>query len=326
MSTRRIVLIVTNKSDITADLVVLEFQRRGTPYVRFNTEDFPQRVKISWMMDTSGTDGYINLPHSELSLRDVISVWYRRPGPPEIAETVRSPSFREFAHRESKEALSGLWRTMDCFWMSHPDAINSARYKPRQLKSANDLGFNIPKTLITNSPDQVEGFLAECGQLIAKPLFSGDIKFGDKRKVVFTTPISRDELAARRSIELAPALFQEYIHKKFEIRVTVVGDRVFAASINSQDIDVALHDWRKAPPGSLSFRSYRLPDSVSERCASLVASFGLTFGAIDMVKTPKGDYVFLELNPNGQWGWLENPTGDPYTSAIANLLERGRLS
>ena len=325
MSTRRIVLIVTNKTDITADLVVLEFQRRGTPYVRFNTEDFPQRVKISWMMDTHGVDGYISLPRSELSLRDVISVWYRRPGAPDIAETVRSPSLREFAHRESQEALSGLWRTMGCFWMSRPDAINLARYKPRQLKSASDLGLNVPKTLITNSPDDVEDFLAECGQLIAKPLFSGDIKFGDKRKVVFTTPVTRDELAARRSIELAPTLFQEYVNKQLELRVTVVGDRVFAASINSQDVDVALHDWRRAPPGSLCFRSYTLPKSVSDKCASLVATFGLTFGTIDMVKTPDGDYVFLELNPNGQWGWLENPTGDPYTKTIATLLERGRV-
>lgn len=325
MSSRRVVLIVTNKSDITADLVVLEFQRRGTPYVRFNTEDFPQRVGISWRMDNHGVDGSIRLPGSELSLRDVVSVWYRRPGAPEIAETVRCPSLREFAHRESQEALAGLWRTMDCFWMSRPDAINSARYKPRQLEIASDLGLNVPKTLITNSPDEVEGMLDECGQLIAKPLFSGEINFGDNRKVVFTTPISRDELTARKSIELAPTIFQEYIQKDLEIRVTVVGDKVFAASINSQDIDGALHDWRRAPPGSLSFRSYALTDSVSETCASLVARFGLTFGTIDMVKTPKGDYVFLELNPNGQWGWLENPTGDPYTSTIANLLECGRL-
>ena len=87
----------------------------------------------------------------------------------------------------------------------------------------------------------------------------------------------------------------------------------------------ALHDWRRASPSSLCFRSYKLPRSVSDKCVRLVANLGLTFGAIDMVKTPDGDYMFLELNPNGQWGWLEKPTGDPYTKTIANLLERARV-
>ena len=91
MSDSNVVLIVTNKTDITSDLVVLEFQRRGTPYARFNTEDFPQRVQISWMLDAHGVDGYIRLPRRELSLRDVISVWYRRPVAPRIAEAVHPP-------------------------------------------------------------------------------------------------------------------------------------------------------------------------------------------------------------------------------------------
>ena len=325
MSTEGIVLIVTNKSDITADLVVLEFQRRGTPYARFNTEDFPQRVQLSWVFGIDGIDGCIRLPHNEVPIRDVISVWYRRPMAPDIAKVVGSPFLREFAQRESQEALSGLWRTMDCFWMSHPDAIHSASYKPRQLKIANDLGFKIPKTLISNSPEEVERFHLKCGQLVAKPLFSGDIRYENERRVVFTTPVNHNNISARENIRLAPTIFQEYIRKELELRVTVIGNKVFAASINSQDVTEALHDWRRASPDSLQFRPYELPLSVSEKCVQLVGTLGLTFGAIDLVKTPDGNYVFLELNPNGQWGWLETPTGDPYTTTIATLLERGKV-
>ena len=215
---------------------------------------------------------------------------------------------------------------MGCFWMSRPDAINVASYKPKQLKLASDLGFNVPKTLISNSPEAVEMFQVECERLVAKPLFSGEIDGDGERKVVFTTPISQEDLAARESIGLAPVLFQEYVPKELELRVTVIGNQVLAASIDSQDVEMAVHDWRRAPPGLLRFRSYELPTTVSDRCARLVATFGLTFGTIDLVKTPDGDYVFLELNPNGQWGWLENPTGDPYTKTIATLLERGRVS
>ena len=322
MSTEGIVLIVTNKSDITADLVVLEFQRRGTPYARFNTEDFPQRVQLSWVLGTRGVDGYICLPHSEVSLREVISVWYRRPIAPDIAESVQAPFLKAFAHRESQEALSGLWRTMDCFWMSCPDAINSASYKPRQLKLANALGFKVPKTLISNSPEVVERFQIECGQVIAKPLFSGDIQCEDERRVVFTTLVTHNDISARENIRLAPTIFQEYVRKELELRVTVIGEKVLAASINSQEVTEALHDWRRASPDSLCFRPYELPTSVSDKCVQLVATLGLTFGTIDMVKTPDGNYVYscryvqLRMDNGAGWRvpWLEIRA---YTTTIA---------
>ena len=324
MSKSDIVLIVTNKTDITSDLVILEFQRRGTPYVRFNTEDFPQNIQLTWMLGTDGVDGYINFPHNNVSLRHVRSVWYRRPVAPVIAEAVRPP-FKEFAHRESQEALSGLWRTMSCFWMSHPDAINSASYKPKQLNIASSLGIKVPKTLISNSPEVVEKFRAECGQIIAKPLFAGDIRYENATSVVFTTLITHKDLSAEENIRLAPTIFQEYVSKDLELRVTVIGTKVLAASINSQEVSDAIHDWRKASPNSLCFRPYNLPPFMSDKCAKLVAALGLTFGTIDMVKTPEGKYVFLELNPNGQWGWLETSTGEPYTTTIATLLERGKV-
>ena len=323
MTTSAMVLVVTNKTDVTADLVILEFQRRGTPYARFNTEDFPQRVQISWLLGTRGIEGHIFLPHTDVPLDQVTSVWYRRPLPPNIAEIVRYP-FREFAHRESQEALSGLWRTMKCFWMSYPDAIAAASYKIRQLSVAHSLGFNVPSTLISNAPELVDNFRRDCGQIVAKPLFSGEVQSERERRVVFTTPIRDSDSLAFSNIQLAPAIFQAYVHKDLELRVTVIGDKVFTASINSQEVDDALNDWRRAAPGSLCFQSYTLPQSVSEQCAQMIATLGLSFGTIDMVKTPDGNYVFLELNPNGQWGWLESHTGDPYTATIATLLEQGR--
>ena len=325
MNTSGTVLIVTNKTDITADLVVLEFQRRGTKYARFNTEEFPQKVELAWELSQHGLSGYVRLPNIELALQDVKSVWYRRPSSPHIADSVRAPSLRDFAYRESQEALAGLWRTLTCFWMSSPDAINSASYKPRQLQIAHALGFNVPRTLISNSPEAVKQFELVSKQIIAKPLFSGTLESAGESRVVFTTLLTTSDLIARETIRLAPSIFQEYIHKDIELRVTVVGSRVFAASINSQEINDATYDWRRASPGSLCFQTYKLPTTVSDKCERLVAKLGLAFATIDMVKTPAGDYVFLELNPNGQWGWLENPTGDPYTSTIANLLENSGI-
>ena len=325
VKTKEIVLIVTTKTDITADLVILEFQKRGTRYIRFNTEDFPQKVELSWKLTSNGTEGFLRFPLNNLSLNNVTSVWYRRPAAPQISEVVQTEGVRSFAHRETAEALSGLWRTMECFWMSRPDAINYASYKPRQLKVAQDLGFTVPKTLVSNSPEAVERFQGECGILIAKPIFSGNIEVRGERNVVFATQVDELGLATRESIRLAPALFQEYIDKDIELRVTVIGNQVLAASINSQDIPEGAHDWRKAQSDALSFRSCSLPVWLSRKCVQLVSGFGLTFGAIDLIRTPQGEYVFLELNPNGQWGWLEERTGDPYIATMASVLERGRL-
>ena len=325
MKTKETVLIVTTKTDITTDLVLLEFHKRGTRYIRFNTEDFPQKVALSWRLTSNGVEGFLEFPRNTLSLNDVASIWYRRPVSPQISAAVQNEGFRRFAQRESAETLSGLWRTMDCFWMSRPEAINYANYKPRQLKVAQEIGFTIPKTLVSNSPEAVVRFQGECERLIAKPIFSGNIEVDGEKNVVFTTPVNELDLGAMESIRLAPTLFQEYIYKDIELRVTVIGSQVFAASINSQDIPESTHDWRRAQSDALSFQSYTLPDWLSQKCAQLVSSFGLAFGAIDLIKTPLGRYVFLELNPNGQWGWLEERTGDPYTATIASVLERGRL-
>ena len=318
---REIVLIVTNKMDLTADMVVLALQGQNIPYARFNTEDFPQRVSLCWKLSSGKIDGFLELPRVRVKLSSIRSVWFRRPAPPVVSSEISDLGLREFAQRESQEALSGLWRTLDCFWMSHPDAINEASYKPRQLKVAQEMGFQVPKSLISNSPSIVERFRQECGgRIVAKTLHSGLVETQDGTKVIFTTPVDTANLSADSSIELAPTLFQEYVQKKTELRVTIIGDSALAAEIESQSVDGAEHDWRRAAPETLGFRPVRLPRDLAENCLRLVHHFGLAFGAIDMIKTPNGRHVFLELNPNGQWGWLERATGDSYTEAITRTL------
>ena len=185
--------------------------------------------------------------------------------------------------------------------------------KPRQLKIASALGFKVPKTLISNSPEAVEKFQLECGQVIAKPLFSGDIQYENEMRVVFATLVTHNDLSAKKNIRLAPTIFQEYVGKDLELRVTVIGNKVLAASINSQEVNDALHDWRKASPGSLCFRPYKLPTSVSDKCVQLVATLGLTFGTIDMVKTQ------MELRiPRAQSEWAMGLVGDSHWRPLYN--------
>lgn len=328
MSGRRdVILIVTNKMDLTADMVILALKERDIPYTRFNTEDFPQKAKLIWKLTAGDIDGCLELPHKRVQLSSIKSVWFRRPVSPVISSAITDDGIKKFAQQESQEALSGLWRTLDCFWMSHPDAINKASYKPWQLKVAQQIGFQVPISLISNSETIVRQFQKDCGgRIIAKPLYSGLMETAEGTKVIFSTPIDNMDLTDYSSIELAPVLFQEYIAKEIELRITVIGNSIFATEIDSQAVKAAEHDWRRAAPSALRFRSVQLPAIIADNCIKLVSQLGLTFGAIDMIKTPSGKYVFLEVNPNGQWGWLEYATGDHYVDAVVCNLARREVA
>lgn len=124
-------------------------------------------------------------------------------------------------------------------------------------------------------------------------------------------------------IKYAPSLFQEYVPKDVELRITIVGNEVFAAEIHSQQKEAARHDWRRDAL-ALEHREHQLPDNVRLKCVNLAKAFNLEFGAIDMILTPDGRYVFLEINPNGQWAWIEEFTGLPISEALIELLCRGK--
>jgi len=139
--------------------------------------------------------------------------------------------------------------------------------------------------------------------------------------------VRRRDAAHYQSVRYAPALFQERIPKKVELRVTVVGRKVFAAEIRSQEISRLHIDWRMAREYGQDryYGVYKLPQAIAERCVRLVRALGLCFGAIDLIVTPDDQYVFLEVNPNGQWAFIESWTGLPIGAAIADLLIRGRV-
>lgn len=120
---------------------------------------------------------------------------------------------------------------------------------------------------------------------------------------------------------MAPVIFQEKIDKKCDIRVTVIGQQIFAAEIMASHSKFIL-DWRASEIEKLEYRVHKLPGTIEAKCLSLVKELGLTFGAIDLALTDKGDYFFFEINPNGQWAWIEPKTQLPLTGTLVDLLER----
>src|SRR6185369_6732604 len=125
--------------------------------------------------------------------------------------------------------------------------------------------------------------------------------------------------ASDASIEVAPAIYQEYIPKRQEIRAVIVGNRVFAATVNSQAHPEALDDVRGLPP-DVAYEAHDLPPAIGDRLVEMTRRFGIQFASADLVLTPSGEYVFLDLNPNGQWLWLELDAGLPLTDALIGAM------
>jgi len=122
------------------------------------------------------------------------------------------------------------------------------------------------------------------------------------------------------SIALTAHLFQAKVAKEADVRVTVVGDQLFAAELSLTDgAPIGALDWRQHHE-YIRYRPCPVPSVVADGVADLVNRLGLRFGALDFILTPDGQWVFLEINPNGQWAWIERVTGLPISAALADLL------
>ncbi|HVF21774.1 MAG TPA: hypothetical protein VM941_01810, partial [Pyrinomonadaceae bacterium] len=156
---------------------------------------------------------------------------------------------------------------------------------------------------------------------VTKMLSSFAIYDEGKELVVFTNPVKPEDLADLSGLSLCPATFQELVPKSLEIRVTVVGQRVMSASVNSQVSARAAHDWRRDGLRMVrNWEIYQLPLEFEEKILRLMDYFSLNYGAIDVILTPDGKHVFLELNPSGEFFWLERTPGLPISEAMADLL------
>ena len=314
------ILIITGREDYTADYLILRLNERHIPYVRFNTEDFP--FDAAGVLSSENEWIYLKKSGRRIDLSQVQSVWYRRPQTSAFPEGFESDA-KEFVTRECREFLLGVWRSLPCLWVNHPDKIRLAENKIEQLRRMKLMGMDVPKTLITNDPDAVRDFYdANHGAIVAKTLRQGHGRIGTREYVIYTNAVLADHLQLLETVRHSPVIFQERVEKASDIRVTVVGTKVFATEIHSQQKSVTVVDWRR---DTLSLRHtvHELPEQVGQQCAEFVKSYGLTFGALDIVRTPSSEYVFLELNPNGQWAWIEALTHQPITDSLIEVLTHG---
>lgn len=322
------VLVLTMSDDgDCVDRVMNAIRQEGERAIRLDTDLFPVEVQLISAYGRGQRRAFLRTGAGTFDLSEVSAIWYRRlrtgKGIPKSLEQ----QVRDAAMDESEAALDGTLASLDAFRFDEPAAVYLARKKELQIQLADRLGLETPRTLATNDPREVLEFAESCGgDIVTKTLTSFSIvNEAGNEQVVYTSRVSADDLRTLEGLDLCPMTFQERIPKALELRATVVSREVFTASIDSQSHESGEIDWRRADDHLREqWRPYNLPEEIKDKLLRLLDLLGLNYGAIDLILTPDGDYVFLEVNPVGQYGWIETITGLPISKAIAESLLKPR--
>ncbi|GAA4232058.1 ATP-grasp ribosomal peptide maturase [Actinomadura meridiana] len=308
--------MVTQADDMTADMVIAELHSRNVPVVRFDSADFPNDLTMSAEIgDGYGLSGQLSTTTREADLSAVRSLYYRRPSG--FAFPGLDGQDARFAILQARYGLGGVLVSLpDCLYVNHPHAIADAEFKPAQLSTAVALGFDVPPTLITNDPDKVRRFINDHRRVIYKPLRSVEYETNGTAVTIWTQEVSAEEIDNR--IAGTMHLFQRMVPKKWDLRITVAGDALFAVRIDSPVLD-----WRRDYE-QIEYRVVQVPDKLADKIHRFLGHFRLMSGCFDFAIDADDRPVFLECNPNGQWAWMQAPTELPMASAFADLLEKGR--
>lgn len=311
------VLVVTGSRDhYTVDRVADALAERDVGVVRFDTDRYPLTARLS-VPAPAGAPALRDRDGDPIDLASVRAVWLRQLWPATL-DPALDERFHEACRRQCADALLASLASVPARrWVNGLDALRLATDKMRQLRAASSAGLRIPRTLLSADPDAVRAFHADLGApMIAKLLRATVMSVGPSEQFVHTTTVGAEDLARLDTLRHAPMLFQERIEKAAELRVVCVGDACFAGAVeNADDLD-----WRAGDPRAARWAPAEVPPAVRDALLAVNRALGLVYGAADIIRTPEGEHVFLEVNPAGEWGMLERDLGLPISRALADAL------
>jgi glutathione synthase/RimK-type ligase-like ATP-grasp enzyme len=296
------ILIVTSSYDKTCDYLISKY--KGANFFRFNFDNFSS-YKV-----TTSSDGFkINSSYGDIDTNTCKSIYFRKPTQ-ENLDNIFDKKYHHFAQREAYSLIEGITESFDGICLSKPSIMRKAGNKVSQAMLTKKVGFDIPQLLITNDLTQVNKLNKK--QSIVKPLSIGTVIEENKKEFVQTNILNSD--FNLESLKYSPAYFQEYIEKDFEVRVTFIDKKAFPVRIYSEN----KVDWRKLG-NNVKYSLCEIPNSIYEKCLDFLNLCEMKFGCFDFI-VKDNFWYFLEMNPNGQWAWLEFETGACISEEIVGLL------
>ena len=312
------VVVITRQHDPTADLVILRLTERGVPVTRFDLGEFPRHLTASGRLGHDGHwTGEISTKHRTIDLADVNAVWYRKPTRFEF-DPAMTTTEHTWADKEAKAGFGGLLAALPVKWVNHPFRISAAERKPVNMSLAARHGLAVADSLLTSDPEAAKAFCADHPSgVVYKSLRGGPRTEGGQAVALYTTAVTAEEITG--DVAHTAHLFQERIHPKaFEVRLTVVGERMFPLRIDART-EAGKADWR-ADHDELDYSIIEVPQHVRHSVTMMMRELGLVFSAVDFIVDQQDQWIFAgDLNPNGQWAW-DHPLCDAIADALTDEL------
>ncbi|MCB9949717.1 MAG: hypothetical protein H6824_01905 [Planctomycetaceae bacterium] len=178
-----------------------------------------------------------------------------------------------------------------------------------QLTTAESLGFKVPTTLITQDSIAAIQFFRKCGgQTVVKPLSNGYVERPDGiDSLIYTNRLTSHHLESfAQDISRCPVLLQELVPKESDVRITVVDNDIHAVVLKANDDEgMQRCDIRRNNMDDVDYSVINLPGEIQQCVRELMLRYRLRFAAIDMAIDTQQQWWFFEINPNGQWAWLD---------------------
>lgn len=308
------ILIVSDSLDFTTDYICIELNRRKCSYLRINRDKFME-YNISFDIDNVNLFVEIDSERYLLNEKCLKAVYYR--APIYLHHTPKKDlSYEEQIYRFQWTAfIRNLTIFENITWINNPIDTFRGENKILQLKHARSIGFDCPNTFLGNCLKNKT--IHSDKSYIVKSLDTVLLRNDSKEGFVYSTVIKGEDIL-KSSLVLAPVIIQEYLYPKIDLRVTVVGDKLFAVKIvkNGRGLE---GDWRKEKHNT-DFIAFNLPDDIKSKCINVTKSLGLLYGGIDLI-LHNDKYYFIEINPTGEWAWLVNTSGHQIDKAICDCLQ-----
>ncbi len=287
---------------------------RGYPYFGWKFGKRPKPV-LAFGLSEKVARREISVGKRKLDLNEVRAVWYRRALHPPVRTDI-SRSENVFVAGELRHLALGIVLNPEVTWVNPIDKVSVAELKLYQLQVARQVGFTVPRTLVSRDATTLRRFAADNkAGTICKPIFHGLFIDEKSSYSVYTRRITPETIDAA-SATVCPILLQEEIVRTADVRATFIGRDCFVADITG---DKSLVDWRD-PDVPVSYTESSLSAEIEGKCRTMLAKLGLLYGAFDFIRTPASDLVFLEVNPTGEWAWLEDRLGFPMRDSFVRLF------
>lgn len=335
-----ILIFAGSSHDLSVRRLADVLRARGTEPLVVNLASLEQLAAFSVTADRTGPRFVLHLPEREVDLAAVDTAFLWRSWLPspleapyrELAKDRRAWNFFEREWASLFKGVSLALAQLGVFCVNPPPFGAAWEEKCAQLLVAAEVGLAIPPTLYTSRLPMARRFYdAHDGSIIYKP-FHIYLEVPEPRddgpvtyQKVLTNRVRAADLVEGEGFLPTPSIFQPYVPKQFELRIVAIGRRLFACAIHSQESARSKDDWRRHDPDHTPYRPYELPADVAQKLLRLLDRLGLVFGSIDMIVTPVGEHVFLEINPNGQFDFVAQYSGLPIYEHLAAMLIAGKV-